>query len=107
MSNPILLVPWLEKHIRRSPMNKERKTKTTIARPSEKSTARWEMTDEEIWGMEASRVALLNKPSERKIKTTIARPSEKSTARWEMTDEEIWGMEASRVALLNKPYGQE
>jgi hypothetical protein len=44
----------------------ERKIKTTIARPSEKSTARWEMTDEEIWGMEASRVALLNKPSGQK-----------------------------------------
>ena len=52
----------------------ERKTKTTItselwARMPEKSTARWEMSDEEIWGTEACRVALLNKPSERETKT--------------------------------------
>jgi len=89
------------------PLNKERKTKTTIARTPEKSTARWEMSDKEIWGMEACRVALLNKPSERETKTTIARKSEKSTARWEMSDEEIWGMEACRVALLNKPSERE
>jgi hypothetical protein len=44
-------------------MNKpsERKTETTItsellARTPKKSTARWEMSDEEIWGMEASSV---------------------------------------------------
>jgi hypothetical protein len=52
----------------------QRKTKTTItwalrARTPEKSTARWEMTDEEIWGMEAYQVTLMNKPSERKTKT--------------------------------------
>jgi hypothetical protein len=52
----------------------ERKTKTTITselrtRTPEKSTARWEMTDEEIWGMEAYQVTLMNKPSERKTKT--------------------------------------
>ena len=47
-------------------MNEEHRT--TIARTSEKSTARWEMSDKEIWGMEAFRVTLLNKPSERKIK---------------------------------------
>jgi hypothetical protein len=51
----------------------ERKTKTTItlelrARSPEKSTARWEMSDEEIWGMEAYQVTLMNKPSERKTK---------------------------------------
>jgi hypothetical protein len=50
-------------------MNKERKPKTTIARTPEKSTARWEMSDVEIWGMEAYRVALLDKPSEPKTKT--------------------------------------
>jgi len=42
-------------------MNKERKTKTTIARtPPDKSTARWEMSDEEIWGIEAYQVTLMN-----------------------------------------------
>jgi hypothetical protein len=52
----------------------QRKAKTTItselrARTPGKSTARWEMTDEEIWGMEAFQVTLMNKPSERKTKT--------------------------------------
>jgi len=84
-------------------MNKERKPGTAIARMPEKSTARWEMSDQEIWGVEAYRVALLDKPSERKLRTTIARTSEKSTVRWEMSDKEIWGMEAFRVALLDKP----
>jgi len=42
----------------------ERKTKTTItselrAHTPEKSTARWEMSDEEIWGMEAYQVTLM------------------------------------------------
>ena len=83
-------------------MNEEHRT--TIARTSEKSTARWEMSDKEIWGVEAYRVAVLNKPSELKPRATIARTSEKSTAaRWEMSDKEIWGMEAFRVTLLNKP----
>jgi hypothetical protein len=45
----------------------ECKTKTTITelrvRMPEKSTARWEMSDEEIWGMEAYQVTLMNKPS--------------------------------------------
>jgi hypothetical protein len=63
---------WLEAYQETS-MNKpsERKTKTTItsAHTPEKSTARWEMSDEEIWGMEAYRVTLMNKPSERKTKT--------------------------------------
>jgi hypothetical protein len=63
---------WLEAYQETS-MNKpsERKTKTTItsAHTPEKSTARWEMSDEEIWGMEAYQVILMNKPSERKTKT--------------------------------------
>ena len=41
-------------------MNKERKTNTTIARTPEKSTTRWEMSDEEIWGVEAYQVTLMD-----------------------------------------------
>jgi len=62
---------WLEGYENTS-MNKpsERKTKTTItselrARTPEKSSTRWEMSDEQIWGMEAYQVTLMSKPSER------------------------------------------
>jgi len=41
-------------------MSKERKTKTTITRTPEKSSVRWEMSDEEIWGMEAYQVTFIN-----------------------------------------------
>ena len=52
-------------------MNKpsERKTKTTISRTSEKPSARWEMSDEEIWGMGAYQVTLMNRTSEPKSET--------------------------------------
>ena len=50
---------------RKSHKPSERKTTITSelrARTPEKSTARWEMSDEEIWGMEAYQVTLMNKP---------------------------------------------